>query len=34
MLVKQGEKLVADIRLVKGVLTVNGIVVPMGKTGT
>lgn len=33
MVVKQGEKLVADIKLAGGVLTVNGITVPMEKTG-
>jgi hypothetical protein len=29
MIVKQGDKLVADIKLVLGVLTVNGIPVPL-----
>jgi uncharacterized protein YdgA (DUF945 family) len=33
MLVKQGEKLVADIKLSAGVLTVNGNPVPMGIAG-
>jgi uncharacterized protein YdgA (DUF945 family) len=33
MIVKQGDKLVADIKLAGGVLTVNGINVPMEKTG-
>jgi len=32
MIVKQGEKLVADIKLADGVLTVNDIPVPLGKT--
>lgn len=32
MIVKRGQKLVADIKFSKGVLTVNGIPVPMGKT--
>jgi hypothetical protein len=29
MIVKQGEKLVADIKLAAGVLSINGIVVPI-----
>jgi len=33
MIVKQGGKLVADIKLAEGVLTVNGISVPIEKTG-